>query len=322
MKDIKQNTQRKILDYIYKGIPGLQIKRNERPDFRLKYKCLKYYYGVEVTEFYFDETSARLRNIPDYLGDLLSDKKYLHKKDRKTLKIEKVTIISKEGENKGEPEAIIHKSPSLLFCQEKINQIIREKNNKYRKYNKTLHHINLIINDSEGFLFRIEAKDFYNIFYTHNIIESVVNSNFREIYFITRVEKDKHVYFPLKMILFLTRIFAFNSFINHQYPNKKEFEDEEYYRYFIEYLDYQGFKDIKVKNLNKTVEIIYGNIGFNIEDGKKIVLKDYQDFEMPNDAEPININKYIFMNEKDKANIDDLNNMISFETEIVFSVKE
>jgi len=321
MKDNKLMTQRKILDYIYKDIPGLQIKRNERPDFSLKYKYLKYYFGVEVTEFYFDETSARLKNIPEYLDDLLSDKKYLHKKDRKALKIEKVTIISKNGENKGEPEAVIHKLPSLSSCQEKITQIINDKNKKYYEYDKTLQHINLIIYDSEGFLFRIRTKDFYNIIYTRNIIESIVTSNFREIYFITRVEKEKRIYFPLKMILFLSRIYAFSSFINHQYPNKKEYDDEEYYRYFIEFLDYQGFKDIKVKNINKTIEIIYGNIGFSIEDGKRIVIKDYQDFELPPDAEPLNIKKHKYLNEKDKATIDELHNMLSFETEIGYSVK-
>ena len=190
------------------------------------------------------------------------------------------------------------------------------------EYDKTLHHINLIIYDSEGFLFRIKTRDFYNIFYTRNIVESIVNSYFREIYFITRVEKDKRVYFPLKMILFLSRIYAFGSFISHQYTDKKEFDDEEYYRYFIEFLDYQGFKDIKMKKLNKTIEVVYGNIGFHIQDGKKVVLKDYRDFELPPDAEPINIKKYNYLNEKDKETVDDLHNMISFETEIGYSVKE
>jgi len=322
MKDRKLKTQRKILDFIYKDIPGLQIKRNERPDFRLKYKYLKYYFGAEVTEFYFDETSARLRNIPKYLDDLLNDKKYLHKKDRKTLKVEKVTIISKNGENKGEPEAVIHNLPSLASCQEKINQIIKDKNNKYNEYDKTLHHINLIIYDSEGFLFRIKTRDFYNIIYTRNIIESIVTSNFREIYFITRVEKDKLVYFPLKMILFLSRIYAFSSFIRQEHPNKKEFDDEEYYRYFIEFLDCQGFKDIKItKNQNKTTEIVYGNIGFYIKDGEKVMLKDYQDYELSPEADPINIEKYYHLGEKSKETIRDLHEMISFETEIGYNVK-
>jgi len=322
MKDKKLMNQRKILDYIYKDIPGLQIKRNERPDFRLKYKYLKNYFGVEVTEFYFDETSARLKNIPEYLDDLLNDKKYLHKKDRKALEIEKVTIISKNGENKGEPEAVIHKLPSLSSCQEKIIQIINDKNKKYYEYDKTLQHINLIIYDSEGFLFRIRTKDFYNIIYTRNIIESIITSNFREIYFITRVEKDKRIYFPLKMILFLSRIYAFRSFINNQYPNKKEYDDEEYYRYFIEFLDYQGFKDIKItKNQNKTTEIVYGNIGFYIKDGEKVMLKDYQDFELPPEAEPINIEKYYHLSEKSKETIRDLHEMISFETEIGYNVQ-
>jgi len=321
MNDRRLETQSKILDFIYKGIPGLQIQKFDKPDFKLKYKSLAYYFGVEVTEFYFDETSARLRNVPDYLSDLLNDKKYLHKKDRETLKIQKVTIISKNGENKGEPEAVIHKLPSLASCQEKIDQIIRDKNNKYYEYDESLHHINLIIYDAEGFLFRIKTKDFYNIFYSSNIVKSITSSNFREIYFITIVEDDKRVYFPLKMILFLSRIYAFSFFISHQYPNKKEFDDEEYYKYFIEFLDSQGFKDIKMKKLNQSIEIVYGNIGFHIQDKKKVVLINYQDFELPPEVESINIKKYFYLNEKDKETIDELHNTISFETEIGYSVK-
>jgi hypothetical protein len=322
MNDRKLETQRKILDFIYKAIPGIIIQEYDKPDFKLKYKDYKYYFGVEVTEFYFDETSARLRNVSAYLDDLLTDKKFLHKKDRRNLKVQKVTIISKSGENKGEPEAVIYKLPSLASCRDKIDQLIREKNNRFSEYDKALHHINLIIYDAEGFLFRMKIKDFYNIAYSSDIVRSITNSNFREIYFITRIDDDKRVYFPLKIILFLSRIFAFSSFIRQEHPNKKEFDDEEYYRYFIEFLDCQGFKDIKIiKNQNKTTEIVYGNIGFFIKDGEKVMLKDYQDYELPPEAEPINIEKYYHLSGKSKETIRDLHDMISFETEIGYDVK-
>lgn len=322
MANIKIKKERSILDSIYKSIPGLEIIKNEKPDFRLIYKNEKFYFGVEVTEFYFSGSSARMRNITDYVGDLLNEKKYRHKNDKKELEIEKVTIVSKNGHEKGEVEGILYKLPGLSYYLKKINQIIRDKNKAFNEYDKTLNHINLIINDTEIYLFPIKLKDFYNTFFTKDIIKSIIESDYREIYFITTVEKDKRLYLPLKMILFLSRIYAFSYFLTHHYQTDSALNEEESYNFFMEYLNYQGFSEVKNRRFNQNIEIIYGNVGFYMKNSSKIILKDYQDFELPPDAETIDIKKYHYITKDVERNFDKFHNHISFETEVGFKVKK
>jgi len=322
MTGIKSKKERRILNYLYKDNTNLEIIDNDKPDFKLKHKDEKSYFGVEVTEFYFTESSARLQNIPDYIGDLLDEKKYRHKDDKKELEIKKVSIISKNGQKKGEPEAIIYKIPGLSYYQKKITQIIRNKNQKYGDYDKTLTHINLIIYDEEKFLFSIKLKNFYKMFFSEDLIKSIIASEFREIYFITTIEKDKRLYFPLKMILFLSRIYIFSYYFTNFYPRHSELSEDESLDFFIEYLDYKGFSGLKTQRYKQKLEILYGNVGFYLEEGNKITLKNYQDYELPSEAKTINIKKYNYINEHFKREIKKVHSHLAFETEVGFKIKE
>jgi hypothetical protein len=73
--------------------PHVVIQESERPDFICKVSD-KFEFGVEVTDFYLSESVARLRLIPNYAKDLLTNKAYRHKDDMRRIRVEKVVYRS------------------------------------------------------------------------------------------------------------------------------------------------------------------------------------------------------------------------------------
>lgn len=75
---------------ILKKVFGAEItfEESEQPDFILKYG-VGLEHGVEITELYYDGTSARIKN-GTYLNELLTKQKYRHKDDKKKLKVHEI----------------------------------------------------------------------------------------------------------------------------------------------------------------------------------------------------------------------------------------
>ena len=55
------------------------IHESEKPDFILTYNAV-IKFGIEITELYYDGTSARLKKAT-YINQLLQEQKYWHKKE-------------------------------------------------------------------------------------------------------------------------------------------------------------------------------------------------------------------------------------------------
>jgi len=263
-----------------------------------------------------------LRNIPEYFEDIFNKKKYRHKDDKEELKLEEVSKISKKGVVKAKTKGIIFKLPGIEFYLKKISKIIDRKNLKYYEYAEDLSHINLIINDTENFLFQVKLQKFSDTFFSKEITKSVLDSNFREIYFVTTVDKDKRLYFPLKMMLFLSRIKIFTHFLHLYHRDDSELSDEDQYSFFIEYLKCQGFSKVRRRVFRQKKEIIYGNVGFYMENDTKPVLKDYQDSLLPNDAIITKVKKFKYITDDVKRKIEEFQKSISFKTEIGSQINE
>ena len=123
------------------------------------------------------------------------------------------------------------------------------------------------------------------------------------------------------MILFLSKIYLFNYFLCKDYKANLDLNEEDSYNFFLEYLNYQGFSGIRKRMINQHIEIIYGNVGFYLEDENKTTLRNYQDYKLPTDAEIIKIKKYNFINEEVRKSINKFHDLMSFQTEIGFKIK-
>ncbi len=280
MRNKKKIQEEKILLKVYDKEKYKYIKKREEPDFEIKQNG-GYKFGVEITEFYFTESNARMKNIPHYFNEILSHKKYRHKKDKKILEVKEFTLQAK-GKPDEKISGIIQELPKPIEYIKIICNQIEMKNSKIENYDNKLGHINLIIYDTENRLFEIKKDDFYKYFFTDNLVNTIKKSLFREIYLITTVEKGKQCYFPLKLIYILSQIYLLNGFIVKSEGKLKipqNVTDEEI---LLKILHIQDVKDSYITRFNDKYEIIYSNYGIIINnETNNITVHDHNDLPLP-----------------------------------------
>lgn len=139
----KERKEFDILKKIYKIDTFENVVKRENPDFILEHNS-GYKFGAEITELYFSESNARIRNIPSYISNILSNRTYKHKDDIEKFKVGKFIVIS-DGKPDREIDGIIQKLPEKDDLIDIIVDVINNKSEKYDNYDAKLGHINLII---------------------------------------------------------------------------------------------------------------------------------------------------------------------------------
>lgn len=278
----KKDKERNILFSIYKKDDYAQIEDSEEPDFIICEKKDGNRFGVEVTELYYTETNARMKNLDNYCLDLLDGKDFKHKDDKKNIEIGFPKLIAENGEET-EIKALVSHVLKLFEYLAKVRELIANKNNRVSSYNNELSHVNLIIADTERYFEGKQLTTFYSMFFDQEILEVILNSRFREIFFITTVEKNRKVYIPLKMLLFVSRYIQFKEFIEEEYNNisissKKSIE------IFCSCLSTQGFKGLKTIIRQDGHEIVFGSTGICPAIGQNTNVHMYNDNVIPKDA--------------------------------------
>ena len=82
LNNLNKKEEKEILNSLYSEQENT-IEESERPDFILS-KDGKRKFGVEITELFYNESSARLKKHKEYGGKILklnTQKKYMHKDD-------------------------------------------------------------------------------------------------------------------------------------------------------------------------------------------------------------------------------------------------
>jgi hypothetical protein len=146
-------------------------------------------------------------------------------------------------------------------------------------YCRSLSYYNLIIYDYSSGLINFTPKQFYNAFYNDSIKKLILESRFREIFLITKFRRNR-LSFPLKRMLFVSRVLFFQEVLKKLYPNNREIPDSEYFDWFGEFLLSQGFKNVFLRKTNGEIEINYCNTGYLLKDGREIILRDYDCHEI------------------------------------------
>ena len=90
----KKSREREIVQLVYGFRPPFDVTGSEQPDFVVKLYPSDKPFGIEVTEFFHSQASARLDRIPGYTADLLAGAPFRHKVDRKELEVGKIQIMS------------------------------------------------------------------------------------------------------------------------------------------------------------------------------------------------------------------------------------
>jgi hypothetical protein len=216
--DTKKNKERTIFDFVYADRDSFidSVTPTEEPDFTVKNADGKF--GVEITEFYFTPSQARLINIPEYGREILEKRKYRHKDDVIPLEVKEFTVLPHDNRRPSfNVEGLLQKVPNMHEYVTKISELIEHKNKLFRNYILGLTHINLIIRDYEHRLVDVPKDKFHPVFFQAQLEKVLMNADFREIYLVTQLGESassKKVYISLKMLFLVAEIFLFKEILD------------------------------------------------------------------------------------------------------------
>lgn len=240
----KIEREKKIFNLIYGDKKYYKIITREKPDFQLLHNC-GHSFGVEITEFFYNESFARKTLISNYTKEILENEKYLHKDDKINLP---KTLMTFKANDKSEPRniyGIFYETPSIKDSINKLTKIINIKEKAFIGYNAELNHINLIIYDNQNFLNNINEDSFYKNFFFKPLVKAIIQSSFYEIFFITKHKEFGFGYLPLKSLLWSSTFFLYRK-IYHTYLNKTQRNINEFLTYFALFSKHLGFNNIYI----------------------------------------------------------------------------
>ncbi len=182
----KKDRELQILKKIYNS-DKITIKEHEQPDFVLQADNVTF--GVEITEFYLNESVARLINYPGYKERILNskDNSVLDKNDVGVLSRHEMYILDKTDDKykflfdfvavKYDDNMNFNSKPSYEYIENKIIEIINTKNEKSKEYD-TFDYNELIIQSME----MISEEYINKLSLSEKILDSVDKSSFKRMY--------------------------------------------------------------------------------------------------------------------------------------------
>lgn len=303
----EKSTERRILQMVYDETKYAEVLESECPDFKLRMRGYKTFFGVEVTELYESQPQARLNKIPGYFTDIIQHDRFRHKDDIEALRPEEVTIHDKDGTFKSKTRALVHQPPDAKEQSRLLAEVIRAKQDKLPKYDPDLDHTNLIIFAPEAGFWYLEADLIYHHFYTPELKSALFASRFREIFFVVRIHEHREVYISLKMLLLLAEFRTFLDLVR-DYPWESSDDAPPLLKgkgwsgkalatqLFAKYLRSKA-ELVYTRTKRRKIEVILGGCGVTLED--MIYIYDKADYPLELDAKPVTYDNAVTAFESD-----------------------
>lgn len=280
----KKQKEKRILNLVYSDDEVANAEVTEEPDFIFRYNPL-ICFGVEVTEFYFSESEARMRNIPNYFTRIMDQGDYAHKKDKKALKVEDVTLIRKEDNHQETVKAIMREVPPMSQFIDGLLKAMRTKNEKAEHYRSGLNFIELIVYDVNHYLYHHPEKEIYARLFDDKVREFIRNTTFREIYLISSFEDE--TYLPLKGIYFYTEIRWLMEYISNARPDLLEMSESDFLKLAHEYFRILGVTNgVQMVETSEGPELYFFQYSLLMTE-KGIILRDHR--MVPFEATPLKV---------------------------------
>lgn len=278
-----KTSERDIFDSVYEATRVEEVTPSEHPDFLVKAKGEDKQFGVEITELFLSGTNARLERMSGYVTDLLAGSDFKHKADAAALKVQKMDLISPDGETKAKQiPMIMQPMAPVESVAETAAALISKKSAIFDKV-EGLTHINLIIADRSRRLSRIKSEDFYPTLFTKVVRDAVAQAPFREIFFLTHLEGQLG-FIPLKMLQLMSEPFFFVEGskalgLTPLLPERRPFI-EVFAAYFYKAVSPQ----VRYAASEEDGEVIYGDTGIMLTEKLEPIVRMHMDLALPADC--------------------------------------
>lgn len=185
--NVKKQNEYKVLSKIYNDSNRYIIKTCEQPDFIIFDTKTKNNFGVEITDLYYSTSSAKLKNIPNFVGDCL--KKEIPKKDQKKLSKQLIYVdIDNRWQYLG--DTVGEKFKTIDDYTNALINTITIKDKKMNKYHFN-DYCELFIQDKENYFFFKEIKKLKELYDNVNLNNCIKYSKFERIYLFTVINKHE-----------------------------------------------------------------------------------------------------------------------------------
>lgn len=207
-------TEEEILLKVYnkKSIENHFVK-SETPDFIITDPSNNKKFGVEITTLYYSQASAISRDN-NFLDRFIDNNKSNFKKKKKKPKfLEKLNIGKVLGEdNFVNKSRVIWQMNNADDFFDFFEKLIKKKNASYEKLGN-LEFVNLIAKDEENFVKsnKLNPGEIYGYLREHSLFETIIKSNFQEIFFISELHSGVYN-IPLKWYIFRNEYQLFGKF--------------------------------------------------------------------------------------------------------------
>lgn len=187
----KKAHEQEILEKIYnktnENMYKLIDNKSEKPDFILKDLSSNKVFGVEITKLYYNESSARLKEIPNYVSKLLHNG--IPRRDQGILNPHQIYIsINDEWVYLG--NTIGQSFKKYEDYVDALVRVINDKTEKAKGY-KQLDYLELFIDDKENYLYFKKVEDLEYLEKSEKLKEAVNKSPFKRIYLFTIIDKQE-----------------------------------------------------------------------------------------------------------------------------------
>ncbi|HLG34439.1 MAG TPA: hypothetical protein VI757_06115 [Bacteroidia bacterium] len=227
----KKEEEKKILFMVYKRelFEDTLGDKDETPDFILTDPVNGLKIGVEITTLFTNQASAINKNdrfTDSYIDNHIAESKKGTKKKKKPAYLRVLNVTQIEGD-----DSLVYKNhvvwqiARLKDYFEFFENIIKEKSKAYEKKVKDLQFVNLIGKDMENYFKPHKtagAGELYGLLRQYSIFQTIINSNFQEIFLIA-IFKEINYSIPLKWLIFQSEYYLFKIFWQEFNSNNKEY---------------------------------------------------------------------------------------------------
>ena len=282
----KKLNERKIFEMVYGEREFAEVVASERPDFLVRRCPGEPCFGVEIVELYTSESSARLKNIEPYTGELLDHRKFRHKDDKRCIDVAKIDLLSRDNQVIApQIDAIIERLPSCAECSERLAEVVNRKAEGLGSIPAPLSHANLIVKDQTSVLGLIPLDDFDRAFMAEGLQRAIASAPFREIFFVTKM-KPGRVVIRLKLLQIVAGLYTFNAVYSSKAFSKlpKNAEVATFGAYFAETVG----ADVRMRmHQMDGHEVVYGDYGIRVTSERAVCVRFYDDGPLPSDARQV-----------------------------------